>query len=151
LTIIDRVIARQDPPARQYRALRHLEAQSDKLGGSAWINAWTEVDPVAGFRYQIIGEGGSGFVRGKVLRPWLDGEKKMWTAGDPEQQDLTTPQDCLTPGLRFELSRDPLNQRHRSLLRATVRNPPPGVNSFPESGQPPSGTGHVRVPPVCHA
>ena len=89
LTIIERVIARKDPPAHQYRALRHLEAQSDKLGGSAWINAWTAVDPVRGFQYQIIGEGGSGFVRGKVLRPWLDGEKKMWAAGDPERASLS--------------------------------------------------------------
>jgi hypothetical protein len=42
-----------------------------------------------GFQYQIVGEGGSGFVRGKVLRPWLDSEKKMWTAGDPERAALT--------------------------------------------------------------
>ncbi len=83
------MIARKDPPAHQYRALRHLEAQSDKLGGSAWIDAWTAVDPVGGFQYQIIGEGGSGFVRGKVLRPWLDGEKKMWAAGDPERASLS--------------------------------------------------------------
>src|SRR3954464_10880 len=78
LSIVDRVVARVDPPAQQYRALRRLEAQSDKLGGSAWIEAWTQVDPGLGFRYEIIGEGGSGFVRGKVLRPWLDNEKKMW-------------------------------------------------------------------------
>jgi hypothetical protein len=82
-SIIARVVARVDPPAHQYRALRYLEAQSDKLGGSAWIEAWTQVDPGAGFRYQIIGEGGSGFVRGKVLRPWLDNEKRMWADGDP--------------------------------------------------------------------
>jgi hypothetical protein len=83
------VVARSDPPPRQYRALRRLEAQSDKLGNSAWIEAWTEVVPGEGFRYQIIGEGGSGFVRGKVLRPWLDREKKMWAAGDPERASLT--------------------------------------------------------------
>jgi len=28
-------------------------------------------------------------VRGKVLRPWLDNEKKMWAAGDPERASLT--------------------------------------------------------------
>jgi hypothetical protein len=88
-SIIDRVVARIDPPAHQYRALRRLEAQSDKLGGSAWIEAWTQVDPGVGFRYQIIGEGGSGFVRGKVLRPWLDNEKKMWADGDPERASLS--------------------------------------------------------------
>jgi len=88
-SIIDRVVARSDPPPRQYRALRRLEAQSDRLGGSAWIEAWTDVVADAGFQYQIVAEGGSGFVRGKVLRPWLDNEKKMWTAGDPERAALT--------------------------------------------------------------
>jgi hypothetical protein len=88
-SIVERVVARIDPPAHQYRALRRLEAQSDKLGGSAWIEAWTQVDPGVGFRYEIIGEGGSGFVRGKVLRPWLDNEKKMWADGDPERASLT--------------------------------------------------------------
>jgi len=88
-SIIDRVVARNDPPPRQYRALRRLEAQSDKLGGSAWIEAWTDVAPATGFRYQIISEGGSGFVRGKVLRPWLENEKKMWTGGDPERASLS--------------------------------------------------------------
>src|SRR3954451_5151122 len=67
-----------------------------------------------------------------------------WTAADPEQQELTTPQDRLTPGLRFELSRDPLNQCHRSLLRATVRNPPPPVNALTGLREPPSGTGRHR-------
>jgi hypothetical protein len=88
-SIIERVVSRNDPPAVQYRALRRLEAQSDKLGGSAWIEAWTQVDPGLGFRYQIIGEGGSGFVRGKVLRPWLDNEQKMWADGDPERASLS--------------------------------------------------------------
>jgi hypothetical protein len=88
-SLIERVVARSDPPPLQYRALRRLEAQSDKLGGSAWIEAWTVVEPTTGFLYQIVGEGGSGFVRGKVLKPWLDGEKKMWAAGDPERASLT--------------------------------------------------------------
>lgn len=59
------------------------------MGNSAWIEAWTDVAPGKGFQYQIISEGGSGFVRGKVLRPWLDSEKKMWAAGDPERASLT--------------------------------------------------------------
>jgi hypothetical protein len=87
--VIERVVSRHDPPPHQYRALRRLEAQSDKLGGSAWIEAWTNVEPGAGFRYQIIREGGSGFVRGKVLKPWLDNEKKMWAAGDPERASFS--------------------------------------------------------------
>ena len=89
ISVIERVVARTDPPPHQYRALRRLEAQSDKLGGSAWIEAWTAVDPSTGFVYQVIGEGGSGFVRGKVLRPWLEREKKMWDDGDPERASLS--------------------------------------------------------------
>ncbi|MCC7417109.1 MAG: hypothetical protein IT176_08195 [Acidobacteria bacterium] len=88
-SIIERVVSRDDPPPTQYRALRRLEAESDKLGGSAWLEAWTEADPEDGFRYQIVGEGGSGFVRGKVLKPWLENEKKMWANGDPERAALT--------------------------------------------------------------
>ena len=87
--IVDRIVARVDPPPQQYRALRRLEAQSDKLGGSAWVEAWTDVDPGLGFRYDIVGEGGSSFVRGKVLRPWLENEKKMWASGDPERAAFT--------------------------------------------------------------
>ena len=88
-TIVQRLVSHNADPPKQYRALRRLEAQSDKLGGSAWMEAWTEVDPDVGFRYQVVGEGGSGFVRGKVLRPWLDGERKMWAAGDPERASFT--------------------------------------------------------------
>ena len=87
--IVDLIVARVDPPPYQYRALRRLEAQSDKLGGSAWIEAWTNVDPRLGFGYEIVGEGGSSFVRGKVLRPWLENEKKMWASGDPERAAFT--------------------------------------------------------------
>jgi hypothetical protein len=87
--IVDRVVARVDPPPQQYRALRRLEAQSDKLGGSAWIEAWTEVEQGVGFRYEIVSEGGSSFVRGKVLKPWLENEKKMWASGDPERASFT--------------------------------------------------------------
>jgi hypothetical protein len=87
--IIERVVSRNDPPARQYRALRHLEARSEKLGAAAWLEAWTELDAASGFSYQIVGEGGSGYIRSHVLKPWLDNEKKMWAAGDPERARLT--------------------------------------------------------------
>jgi hypothetical protein len=87
--LINRVVARNDPPAQQYRALRRLDAQSAKLGAAAWMEAWTEVDPDVGFRYQIAGEGGSNFIRSQVLKPWLENEQKMWAAGDPERASFT--------------------------------------------------------------
>ncbi len=53
------------------------------------MDAWTDVDPTGGFRYQIVGEGGSGYIRSHVLKPWLESEKKMWAAGEPERASLT--------------------------------------------------------------
>ncbi len=88
-SIIALVVSRSDPPARQYRALRRLEARSAKLSAAAWMEAWTEVDPQDGFRYRIIGEGGSGYIRSHVLKPWLENERKMWAAGDPERASLS--------------------------------------------------------------
>lgn len=87
--IIQRVVARNDPPAHTYRALRRLQAQSEHFGASAWMDVWTTVDPVAGFRYDIVGEGGTSYVRVHVLRPWLDSEKQAWASGDPERASLT--------------------------------------------------------------
>ena len=53
------------------------------------MDAWTEVDPAGGFRYQIVAQGGSGFIRSHVLSPWLTGEQKMWAAGDPGKAEWT--------------------------------------------------------------
>ena len=88
-SIIQTVVARRDPPAHAYRALRRLEAQSEHFGASAWMDVWTTVDPDAGFRYDIVGEGGTSYVRVHVLKPWLDTEKLAWASGDPERASLT--------------------------------------------------------------
>jgi hypothetical protein len=77
-------------PPTQYRALRHLDARSERLGASGWMDAWTEVAAGSGFRFQIVGEGGSGFIRSHVLRPWLAHEEKMWAAGDPGRAAWTS-------------------------------------------------------------
>jgi hypothetical protein len=87
--VIARVVARNDPPPEQFRALRRLQAKSEHFAASAWMEAWTEVDPETGFSFKIIGEGGSGYVRSHVLRPWLEREDKMWAAGDPGRAALT--------------------------------------------------------------
>ena len=89
LTILERFLARHDPAPEQYRALRHLEACSKSLGATAWMDAWTDVDAAGGFRYRIVGEGGSGFIRSHVLSPWLMSEQKMWATGDAGKAEWT--------------------------------------------------------------
>jgi hypothetical protein len=87
--ILERFFARHDLPPTQYRALRHLDAHSEHFGASAWMDAWTDVDQADGFRFFVVAEGGSGYVRSHVLRAALTGEQKMWMSGDPAKAALT--------------------------------------------------------------
>jgi hypothetical protein len=87
-TALQRFLARAEEPPVEYRALRRLEAQNAKFKQSAWMLAWTEYDHVNGFRYQIVDEGGSGYIRSKVLRAALDGEQKIWADREPQKSSF---------------------------------------------------------------
>jgi hypothetical protein len=87
-TALQRFLARAEEPPVEYRALRRLEAQNAKFKQSAWMLAWTEYDHVNGFRYQIVDEGGSGYIRNKVLRAALDGEQKIWADHEPQKSSF---------------------------------------------------------------
>jgi hypothetical protein len=86
---LQRYLARGQEPPVEYRALRFLEARNAHFGVSAWMEAWTEFTHANGFRYDIVAEGGSGYVRNRVLRAALDGEQKMWAARQPERAAVT--------------------------------------------------------------
>jgi hypothetical protein len=88
--ILQRFLARADGPPVEYRALRRLEARNDHFGASAWMEAWTEFDQTHGFRYEIVAEGGSSYIRKKVLLAALEGEQKLWAAREPQRASLTT-------------------------------------------------------------
>jgi hypothetical protein len=87
-TVLQRFLARAEEPPVEYRALRRLEAQNPKFKQSAWMQAWTEYDHVNGFRYQIVDEGGSGYIRSKVLRAALQGEQKIWADREPQKSSF---------------------------------------------------------------
>jgi len=86
---LQRYLARGEEPTVEYRALRTLEAKNSHFGVSAWMEAWTEYTHANGFRYVIVGEGGSGYVRRRVLRAALEGEQKMWEAREPQRASIT--------------------------------------------------------------
>ena len=88
-TALQRFLARAEEPPVEYRALRRLEAQNSKFKQSAWMLAWTEYDHVNGFRYQIVDEGGSSYIRNKVLRAALEGEQKIWADREPQKASFT--------------------------------------------------------------
>jgi hypothetical protein len=78
----ERLLAKSNgvaPPP--YRALRRIEggvASKDKRG---WLEAWTEYKPGRGFTYEVVREGGSEYVRNKILRHMLETEYDLISAG----------------------------------------------------------------------
>ena len=86
--VLQRFLALDDPTPTSFRALRHLEAHNEKFEKSAWMDVWTEAD-AAGFRYHIVCEDGSEYIRSKVFRASLDAERDLWAAGAPDQNALT--------------------------------------------------------------
>lgn len=87
--ILQRFLALDDPTPTQFRALRHLEARNEKFEKNAWMDVWTEAD-AAGFRYRIVTEDGSDYIRSKVFRASLETEREMWAAGAPDEAAVTT-------------------------------------------------------------
>ena len=64
-----------------YRALRRLEGGVDSKDKRGWLEAWTEFQPGRGFTYEVVREGGSEYVRDKILRHMLEGEQDLIAAG----------------------------------------------------------------------
>lgn len=76
----------QDDTQPSYRAVRHLEAENG--GRKGWLDAATDYSPSAGFHYQITGEGGSGYIRSKVLKGVLEAEREVIARGETARSSL---------------------------------------------------------------
>lgn len=74
--------------APSYRALRHLEAHNDRREPTASMDVWTDADAF-GFRYQIVAESGSGYIRSRVFAAALEAERKLWMSGDADRGAIT--------------------------------------------------------------
>ena len=76
----------QGDTQRGYRAVRRLEAENRDRKG--WLEAVTEYAPPTGFRYQITAEGGSEYIRRKVLHAILEGERDVIGQGEMARSSL---------------------------------------------------------------
>jgi hypothetical protein len=76
----------QGDTQRGYRAIRRLEAENRDRKG--WLEAVTEYAPPTGFRYQITAEGGSEYIRRKVLTAVLEGEREIIAHGEMARSSL---------------------------------------------------------------
>ena len=82
---IEQFLARGDAqPA--YRATRRLDAASGTRTG--WLEAITEYAPDTGFHYEVTAEGGSGYIRARVLRALLEGEGEAIARGETGRSSL---------------------------------------------------------------
>jgi hypothetical protein len=77
-----------EPPLKQYRAYRRMHARSEHFGQEAWLEAWTDMD-TRGFRYDIVSESGSDYIRTKVLKAVLKREQELVADGDCQRSELT--------------------------------------------------------------
>ena len=82
---LDRFLA-HDASQPHYRGTRRLEAENGKRRG--WLDVVTEYAPNTGFRYHITAEGGSDYIRKKVLIGVLDGERAVVAAGEDTRSSL---------------------------------------------------------------
>ena len=77
----------RDEPLTSYRAFRRMHAKSERFNQEGWLDAWTEFDGRE-FRFEIVDERGSDYVRNKVLKAVLKREQEIVAEG-PDRAALT--------------------------------------------------------------
>jgi hypothetical protein len=87
-TVPARIAGTSEQPLKQYRAFRRMHARNDHFDQEAWLEAWTEFDE-RGFRYTIVSERGSDYIRSKVLKAVLKREQELVADGDCGRSELT--------------------------------------------------------------
>ncbi len=86
--VLQRFLTRTDTPLTQYRAVRRMMARNDRFKLEGWLEVVTELDQERGFRWRVLEEGGSEYIRNRVLRAALQSEAKL-SATDPSRSALT--------------------------------------------------------------
>ena len=80
---------------RSYSASRRLEASGS--GQKAWLEAQTDFTLASGLFYEVTAEGGSGYIRSRVLRSLLDEEQRLIARGGSAGIALSTQNYRFTP------------------------------------------------------
>jgi hypothetical protein len=81
LTFVSRFLDAPAEPLTQFRAVRHLEATNQRFKKHGWMDVHTELSPDGGFSFAILSQGGSNYIREKVLLPILEGERDIVSRG----------------------------------------------------------------------
>jgi hypothetical protein len=79
--------ALQETAPKSYRAFRRMHAANEKFNQEGWVECWTELDE-RGFRYEIVAERGSDYIREKILKTLLRREQELIAAGSAGRADI---------------------------------------------------------------
>jgi hypothetical protein len=88
LAILERFLATDDSSPTEFRARRHLEARTAHFDAAAWMDVNTEGTP-SDFRYTILAESGSDYIRSHVFKSALETERKMWLSDAADRGAIT--------------------------------------------------------------
>jgi hypothetical protein len=89
-TVISRFLDSRPQPLTQFRAVRHLEARNQRFNKHGWMDVHTELAPDGRFSFAVLAEGGSSYIRKKVLLPILEGEREIVERGGAARGAITT-------------------------------------------------------------
>jgi hypothetical protein len=88
---------RVEPPLRSYVAIRRLESENERHHKEAWLVARTELREDGSFHYEVLDEGGSEFIRRRVLREALEKELIVHREGRALRSQFTADNYQFTP------------------------------------------------------
>jgi hypothetical protein len=87
--LIEQFLSTPDAMPTSYRGVRHMTADNEHFHASAWMDVWTEADG-SSFRYRVLDEGGSSYIRSHVFRAALESEQDFWRSGALGRSAFTT-------------------------------------------------------------
>jgi hypothetical protein len=90
MALLDRFFAPDERPLVSYRAFRHLTASTRGGRMHASIDAWTTLDPIHGFSFEIMSMEGSALIQRKVLLAALEAEQMAVQSSTNKAQSALT-------------------------------------------------------------
>jgi hypothetical protein len=87
--VVERFLTREEAVLERYHATRRMTARNPRFRKEGWVDAATSLDPVGGFRFEVVASGGAPIVVNRVLLASLRGEAEMWRSGEPGRHALT--------------------------------------------------------------
>ena len=87
--LVDRFLTREEQPLASYSGTRCLEATNQRFKVTGSMRVQVHLSSERGFEWTVVQEEGSSYIRNKVLRKALEGERDMVARGEPARAALS--------------------------------------------------------------